>query len=258
MRHRLLITLTVFAGVAAAQPPEDLSAFIEQVRQQALAYDDSLPNFICTQETERSSSKPGTDDWKVLDTLTIRLSYFGKKEDYRVTQVNGKPTDKSFSQIGGWKTVGDFGSMLRAVFREKSRAKFEWNRWDMWNGRKVAVMNYRIDKEHSGFNTNTHAFLHTNHTAWAAVGTVFADAENHQVFRLTVDSVEVPATDPVREVHIALDYAFQKIGDREYLLPAKSVSIMVFKSDRKKSEAHFTGYRKFSADAAITFGEAKL
>jgi len=258
MRHRLLIALAVFAGIAAAQPPEDLSAFIEQVRQQALAYDENLPNFICTQETERSSSKPGTHDWKVLDTLTIRLGYFGKKEDYRVTQVNGKSTNKSFNQIGGWKTVGDFGSMPRAVFRRKSQAKFEWNRWEMWNGRKVAVMNYRIDKEHSAFNTDSHSFLHTNRTVWAAVGMVFADAENHQVVRLTVDSVEVPATDAVREVHIALDYAFQKIGDREYLLPANSVSVIVSKNDRKKSETRFAGYQKFSADAAITFGDAKL
>jgi hypothetical protein len=62
----------------------------------------------------------------------------------------------------------------------------------------------------------------------------------------------------VREIHIALDYAVQKIGDREYLLPARSVSETITKDDHRKSDTQFKDYKKFSAEAAITFGgEAK-
>jgi hypothetical protein len=201
MRRPSGLCVFIFLGrIAAGQPAVDPPAFVEQVRQRALAYDENLPNFICTQETRRScvSSKPGAE-WKLLDTLTIRLSYFGKKEDYRVVAVNGKPTDKALTQMKGSKTAGDFGSILRSLFRWKSETKFEWQRWTEWNGRKVAVLGFHIDQAHSTFQSTSRTRTHTTTVNWAAEGTVYADAETKQVVRLTVDSVDMPDTQPVRE-----------------------------------------------------------
>jgi hypothetical protein len=256
-RRCLPVIFAVF--VAAGQSPDERTEFIEQVRTQALAFDDNLPNFICTQETRRSSqsNKPGAA-WKDLDTLTIRLSYFGKKEDYRVVQVNGKPTDKALSQVKGWKTAGDFGSILRSIFRKKTEAKFEWQRLDEFHGRKVVVLGFHIDQSHSQFTSTSSSTFHSTTVKWAAEGTAYADAETRQVVRLTLNSADMPANQPVREIHIALDYAVQKIGDREYLLPARSVSETITKDDHRKSDTQFKDYKKFSAEAAITFGgEAK-
>jgi hypothetical protein len=259
-RVSLLFGYVIFTAIAAGQSAAERAAFIDQVRQQALAYNENLPNYICTQETRRSATsvKTGIDDWKPLDTFTIRLSYFDKHEDYRVVQVNGKPTGKTMKQLGGWNTYGDFGSMLHDVFKEKSQTNFEWDRQETWNGRTVAVLKYHIDRAHSDFHSTAHGLLHSSSTVWAVAGTIYADPETHQVMRLTVDSVDVPANVLLREFHIAMEYDFQRIGDREYLLPARSVSVLVSKSERRKSETRFTEYRKFSAEAAITFGgEAK-
>jgi hypothetical protein len=33
--------------------------------------------------------------------LTIHVSYFGQKEEYRVVRVNGKPVDKPLEKMGG-------------------------------------------------------------------------------------------------------------------------------------------------------------
>src|SRR4051794_34340976 len=99
MRVRLFLVVAIATAAWGQPAPSELerSAFIEQVRKQAIAYDETLPNFICNQLTRRVSTPAGSGDehWKELDTLTIRLSYFGRKEDYRVVQVNGKPTDKT-------------------------------------------------------------------------------------------------------------------------------------------------------------------
>ena len=247
--------------VAYGQPAPtaaEQSALIEQVRRQALAYDESLPNFICTQETLRTSAGLRDDKWKVLDTLTIRLTYFGRKEDYRVVQVNGKPADKAMSKMGGWKTNGDFGSMLHAVFVAKSQAKFEWERWTTWSGRPVAVFKYHIDREHSTFNSSASGFLHSTRVVFGVDGTVYADAETNHVLRLSVDSKDLPAGYAVREVHIVLEYAKQKIGDTEYLLPAQSITESVMVKDRRKAETRFIDYRKFSTDTAIKYGDQKL
>lgn len=106
---------------------------IAESRQRALAYTKSLPDFLCTEVTRRYSapSDRGLEpSWKLLDTLTVRVSYFDQKEAYRVVRINDKPADKDLAKVGGWATRGDFGSMLRGVFDPKSEARFEWERWD--------------------------------------------------------------------------------------------------------------------------------
>jgi hypothetical protein len=257
-----MLIAALAAAIVRAQPaPSDAehSRLIEGVRKQALAYDESLPNFICTQETKRSSaSTKGEQKWKRLDTLTIRLSYFGRKEDYRVVQVNGKPVDKTMNKVGGSRTQGDFGSLVRGVFHQKSEGKFDWDGWSEWKGKKVAVIRYRIEREHSQFATTSSGYNHGERVMWGAEGAIYADAETHQILRLTMDSTSMPADFPVREVHISMEYATQKIGDREYLLPSQSVSETVTAKERRKSESRFTEYRKFSSESAIKFGEEKL
>jgi hypothetical protein len=256
-RHPVYL-LFVWLPAAFGQPapmPAAQQELIDQVRTQALAYVENLPNFICTQETRRSSASTKTpEEWKPLDTLKIRLTYFGKKEDYRVVSVNGRPADKTLSEMKGWKTVGDFGSTLLALFREKTKARFEWQEWTVWNGRKAAVLKFQVDQENSPFQSASGPNRKVN---WAAEGLVYADLETHQVLRLTIDSKDIPEGFPAREVHIDSEFAFQKIGENEFLLPVRSVSVTIADKQRRKSDSRFLDYRKFSAETEIKFGEGK-
>jgi hypothetical protein len=262
--YRPLVWLLYLPAIMRAQgPPQPPSAaereaMIADVRQKALAYSESLPDFICTQLTDRYSA-PMTGGaepaWALRDRLTIRLTYFGQKEDYRVVQVNGKATNKTLGQVGGWSAKGDFGSMVRGVFDAKSEATIEWERWDTWNGRPVAVLAYRIDRVHSKFSSGKQ-FVGTKRAIWPARGSAFVDAETRQVIRLTIDSEDMPAESPTREVHIALEYRHQKIGDREFLLPSRSVSRMVVKDRVMRLDSQFTAYQKFSADTEIKYSPA--
>jgi hypothetical protein len=230
---------------------------IAEIREKALAFNETLPDFICTQLTRRyfAPAKGAADPvWSLRDSLTIQLTYFGKKENYRVVQVNDKPTSKKLAEVGGWTAQGDFGSMLPAIFGAKSDAKLDWQGWDTWNGRPVAAFAYRIDRAHSTFNSNGRTMFHRTHSNWAARGLVLADAQTRQVLRLSIDSVDMPPESPTSEVHIVLEYANQKIGDREFLLPSHSVSLMTFKGQIGRLDTQFTAYRKFSADTEIQYG----
>jgi hypothetical protein len=151
---------------------------IAEVREKALAFNKSLPDFICTQLTRRYfAPAKGTADpvWSLRDSLTIQLAYFGKKENYRVVQVNDKPTSKKLGQVGGWIALGDFGSMLQGIFGAKSDAKFEWQGRDIGNGRPVAALAYRIDRAHSTFSIAMDGRYFTGHTrtgrlaAWSSL-----------------------------------------------------------------------------------------
>jgi hypothetical protein len=261
MRIWLAMLVAVVAPAQTETPPdrEEQAAIIERVRQNTLAYVESLPNFICTQVTRRfvAPEKAGREPvWKSVDTLVIHLTYDGKKEDYRVVSVNGKPTDKLLSQIGGSKTFGDFASLIKGVFRAKSEAKFEWRRWAEFQGRRVAVLGYIIDEAHSPFKTLS-GKGGTQVATWPAEGEVYADASTWQLLRLTTNSIEMPEEMPAREVHITFALDWQIIGGKSHLLPAETSSVTVFAKERRKVETRFTEYQKFSADAAITYAPDK-
>ena len=231
---------------------------VEKVRLKALDYSRSLPNFICTQVTKRYTEKTakGKDQpsWKLADTLTIQLSYFEQKENYKLTKVNGKLTEKTMDHLGGVKFKGDFGSVLRSVFDLKSQAEFTWDHWDTMNGRGTAVVHFEIDLAHAVFGSTISRNGRTQHIKWAAEGQIFVDADSMEVLRIAVNSAAVPADSPVGDVRVELDYGRQKVGDREFLLPLRSENWTSSK-DRapQRGVTTFTEYRKFTADSGIKF-----
>ena len=123
---------------APIPPPtsEEQGAILTEVRQYALNYSKTLPDFICTQVTRRFAAPlPGTryggradsqPAWQSLDTLTIKLSYFGHQEDYKLMLVNGKPTALDYLQAGGALSTGEFGTRLLSLFEPRSHAEFHW------------------------------------------------------------------------------------------------------------------------------------
>jgi len=238
----------------SAPTAEERDTFIAEVRQAALAYSARLPDFLCTQVTRRSSAAAQSQPpaWKPRDTLTIRLTYFEKKENYRVIRVNDQLVDKSLTQMPGWKTTGDFGGMLRDIFDPKHEAQFEWSRWDSWNGRRVAVLAFSIDRRHSPFRSTAQKFAHKKSANWGAKGLIYADAETRQTLHVAVDGVNNPDS-PTHDVHLVLDYAEQPVGDHSYLLPSRSVSIVNVSGMLLKNESQFTEYRKFSTDSDVKF-----
>ncbi len=173
-----------------------------------------------------------------------------------MVKVNGKTVNKTLASVGKVEHQGRFRQYAQAIFEEKSQTKFVWERWDTWKGRRVAVYSYRIERENSGFSADGGSLLSHVRINWGAQGEVHIDAERRQAVRLTVESMDMPAASPVKNVRIAIDYDFLKIGDDEFLLPSHSMTITIDKNGKTahKSDSEFSEYRRFSADAKINFG----
>jgi hypothetical protein len=261
MRFGLALFIFIALSAAADAPPPpsaaEQAALIGQVREAVLAYDKSLPDFICTQVTRRStaSTNHGAEtNWKLQDTLTIRLTYFGQKENYRVVSVDGKPADRNLGNMPGFKAVGDFGTMPANVFALKSQARFTFSRWDRAAGRQAAVFSYRIERVNSSFGANFSRLIYSAHYVFGAEGEVWIDAERHLVIHLTIHSIDMPAKSPAKDVRLALDYGYQKVGERDFLLPLRSVTLIVLKGQQDQLDTTFGDYRKFSVDSEINYG----
>jgi hypothetical protein len=254
--------LTPEAKPVPKPPPssEEQAAIIDDVRNYALNYSQNLPDYICTQVTRRySGAIPGGrygghrgDDvsWHLQDTLTIRLSYFDQKEDYKLILVNNTVVQQDYSKLGGTTSSGDFGTMMRQIFERATETHFEWDHWGKLRGRLAYVFSYRVAQGRSQWHID---YDRQQDIVSAYQGLVYVDQENRQVLRITLEAVDIPAAFPVRKAEDTLDYDYQMLGDQEFLLPLKGEVRMAGSDVLTRNANEFRLYHKYSADSAIKY-----
>jgi hypothetical protein len=248
-------SLPVAAPVAPALKPkpiapptsEEQAAIIDDVREYALNYTDTLPDFICTQLTRRFAAPlPGTryggavggdPRWQLQDTLQIRLSFFEKREHYVVVLMNSAIVNKDYEKVGGSKAFGEFGSMMREIF-------------EPLGGKRVMAFRYHVRLDRSKLQIGMDDKLHIT---VAYGGLVEVEPDTHRVKRITQDAEDIPSSFPMKETGDILDYDYQDLSGHTFLLPLKSQVLMKTNEAVIRLEEEFRLYRKYSADAEIQY-----
>ncbi len=230
--------------------PEEQQKILTELRQYAENYTKSLPDFICTQVTRRYVDPSGLEFWHNVDTLTVRLSYFERKEDYKLILVNNTVTDRPYESVGGASSTGEFGSMLRELFEPDSHADFQWERWATLRGKRAHVFSYRVAQPDSKWHIDYERQMDI--TAGYR-GLVYVDKATNMVLRVTLNAEDIPPSFPVNAASTILDYDYTKISDREYLLPLRAVVRMRSGKLLTRNEVEFRLYRKFSTETTINF-----
>jgi len=133
--------------------PEDEARILNGARTRALEYASNLPNFVCMQVTrrfEQALTKPLKEDWKELESLSEQLTYVDGHEKYQ--KINGVQRGDDMGRgvlvCGGG---GEFGTLLRMVFRAESKAEFKWHDLIIENGKKLHVFEYSIPRATSQY-----------------------------------------------------------------------------------------------------------
>jgi hypothetical protein len=233
-------------------PPPGAEAqrrIIEQAREYALSYVKGLPDFICTQVTRRYFDPTGLEFWKQDDIITARLSYFDQKEEYKVVLVNNRVTNVGYDSLGGATSTGEFGSMLRELFEPRTQARFEWQRWATLRGRRAHVFAYSVAQERSNWQVS---YQKTTQVTPAYRGLVYVDRDTLSVLRITLEAI-LPPSFPLQQASTVLDYDFAEISGHQYMLPLKAEVRMRENKFLLKNDVEFRLYRKFAAEASITF-----
>lgn len=239
------------------EPPapsmDELRRVVTEARAVALDYAKSLPNFICIQTMQRFESRTGI--WRLGDTLDIRLTYFGQKENYKLLKVNGRDTWASYNSVGGALSEGEFGSLLRLVFEPESRAEFRWDRWTRIRKRSAYVLSFSIRKENSKFRLDFQRARNTARfsTVPAQRGFVWIDRETNRILRIYSEGYQIPSGFPLRASSSMVDYAFLAVGSQEFLLPLRADVRIESRELATRNVVDFHDYQKFSADTSISF-----
>ena len=252
--------MAVVATVAWAQPKPaggEQARMLEAARAAALDYAKALPDFLCTETAERISMTGRFV--RAKDTLRIQVTYFGRKENYKLLTINGAATEQAFDSLQGLISGGEFGSLLVRVFEPATEAKFEWKAWGTVGKRRAAVYTYEVARERSHFTVGYRAADGEMRTATVAQkGQVALDAESSRVLRLTTEAVEIGREIPALRATSAVEYGFVTVAGGMYLLPVKAESEMErSQQEVLRSVVTFTGYRKFTADSTVEFSGAE-
>ncbi len=214
-------------------------------------YVSNLPNFLCLQVIEQYQGNKKGEHWRKGDTLSLRLAYSDKQEHRTLEQVNNKPLE---TRNRGWRhtmqTEGEFGPLMANLFSDASEAQFDWAHWEMVSGRRLAVFNYKIDKEHSAARLGD-AYVHD--VAVPTYGSVSGDPETGEIFKVVSDISEIPSELSQREADTTVTYDYVTIGANKFVLPSHITVTMRTNNTALRNESEFRDYKKFEAESTLKF-----
>jgi hypothetical protein len=239
------------------QPPppsdEEQKRIIAEARANALEYTDRLPDFVCLQITRRYVDPSGLEmDWLKYDEVKTRVSYVEGAENYEVVSVNNQVTDKGMHDLGGATSTGEFGSLLRELFEPRTAASFTWARHSLLRGKAVYVFHLDVPKRRSRWRLT---YEKTSEVTAGYRGLVYIDKESERVLRMDIQATEVPPDFPLQDATTRLDYDYIDISGKSFLLPLKGRVGMRDGKLLSRNDVEFRLYRKFSAEATISFDE---
>ena len=247
------------ASTQAYKPPpppssEEQQEIISEMRDYAMNYTKTLPDFICTQVTRKYMAQTGKDDFHPEATVMENLTYFEQQEHYKVMMVNDRYVDLSHDAVGGTTSSGDFGSLLKSTLSPHAEATIEFDHWATLRGNECYAFSYHVTSGNSEWSISFGRGEKSGERIIVGYrGLIYVDKKAHKILRISLVATDIPATFPVQEASDTLDYGYQNLSGQEFLLPLKAQVYMRHDRQRDRNDIEFRLYRKYSADTSIKF-----
>lgn len=230
------------------------SAVIKAVRDYALSYTKSLPNYTCTLITRGVAAPPNAGNKRTpkLTKTEEQLSFDNGKELRKITRINGEPASEQDADQLREKTTGEFGALLDAIFEPATGAGLVWAHTATLNKRKVDAIAFKVPQAHGyGLNSSKGSIR------VPFEGFIYADAQTHAVIRIQLKCVMVPSDFEMQEFDLTLDYKAAQVAGHEAILPSHFVlHYRDFGDDSiHTDDGQYSNYHQFSADSTLQLGD---
>ena len=241
------VHLAADAGALAA--PEQRKLW-DEATASALSYSSRLPNFRCNRETHRLTAPvKSAERFSQTDTFIEELTYESPNETYRTLEVNGQKSSVQREALKGVHSRGEFGSMLKSIFRLEAGAQYKWSGRAMTGGVLCDVFDVDVPVARSNFilTFNLRQEIAGFH------GRVFIDEDSGLVRRLVLQGAGLPKDFGLQSPSFSLEYGMVRIVGEDHLLPLRSVLQVRQGRQVVRNETQFRDYRKFEASSQIKF-----
>ena len=276
-----------------APTPAQQQAMLQAALNYVSHYVIVLPNLVCRETVYRfnDASTPGrpwrTGELHLRDTIAGELTVRGGAESFKLQEAGAvapgqdrPPQNESSGLKTGMTTSGEFGGILAALFAAGTQ-RFVWRRWEILDGKRVAVFDYSVPQPDSHFvvawSGEGATEGHRNISRKSAYrGEMSIDPASGGILRLTEQALPLPQGFPIQRSDTAVEYRAVNLGGRTLLCPARSITIMhghpsiapVHEQPIGTAETdfvnftsfvhylnrvEFAGYRLFQADSKLSF-----
>lgn len=229
------------------------NAFLNDVRRKALQFTDDLPDFVCQQITRRYKDPHGGNQWQSQDIVESEIGYNQRQENYSNIKINGRSAIKRFESLGNMISIGEFGSILRSLFIPETQAKFWKDREEIFRGVQTIVIGFSVPKESSAW---TLSYKHTHSLKVAYQGTVWVDARNRSILKISQHTAQLPRNFPILYSETTTEYGYRDIAGLEnqsFFLPIAAEVVIRENQNRLSSRnlVEFREFRRFTADVKL-------
>ncbi len=228
-------------------------ALIEQAREAAATFLETLPNYVCQEQITRYVSETRQPTWNVVDIVSAEVVYDDHQESYRNLQINGKPSKKSPEDSGAWST-GEFGTILGNLFAPQSATDFKYVQEDTIAHRAASVFDFKVQRVRSSWKI----WVPGQYVLPAYKGSVWIDKQTGQALRIEMQAKEIPEAFPEITVETAVDYDIISLGAaNKFLLPVHSEALSCWRNSNEcqRNVIEFRNYHKFEGESIIKFDQ---
>ncbi len=236
---------------AAVAPSNPHMVLIEQAREAAANFLESLPNYVCQEQTTRYVSETRQPSWNVVDIVSAEVVYDDHQESYRNLQINGRPTKKSPEDSGAWST-GEFGTILGNLFAPQSATDFKYVQEDTIAHRAASVFDFKVQRVRSSWKI----WVPGQYVVPSYKGSVWIDKQTGQALRIEMQAKDIPEAFPEISVETAVDYDTISLGSADkFLLPVQAQALSCWRNSNEcqRNVIEFRNYHKFEGESIIKF-----
>lgn len=211
------------------------------------------PNYTCLETVERSERLLPAKRFRLVDTLRLEVALVDGKELF--AWPGAKKFEKSDPRdiiTHGAFGNGNFASFAKAVF-QTSAPTFTFRGNESAGGRSAARWDFRVPQMRSGYR------LRVGERSGVAGyrGSFWVDSKSLDLIRLEVEGEDIPPDLDLARVHDRMDYARQRIGDSDFLLPASSELLMAdLRGNEHRNRITFSACRQYVGESVLRFDEA--
>ena len=190
---------------------------IDQAREEAFSFTETLPNYVVKQYTTRYAAqvaRGSQTSWQALDHVTADVIAEDGTEKYKNILVNGQPPKVDVEKTGSW-TRGEFSSLQLDVLSPNTNARFHGKQATTIVHRAAFLYDFSVERP----NSHWHIEADGQSDQPAYTGSIWIDKENYRVLRIELSAQNLPRSFPLDTVESAVDYDYVVIGEGKYLLP---------------------------------------
>jgi hypothetical protein len=226
---------------------------IDQVREEAFSFTETLPNYVVKQYTTRYAAqvaRGSQTSWQALDHVTADVIAEDGTEKYKNILVNGQVPKVDVEKTGSWSR-GEFSSLQLDVLAPNTNAHFHGKKATTIVNRAAFLYDFSVEQP----NSHWHIEADGQSEQPAYTGSIWIDKENYRVLRIEMSAERMPSTFALDQVEWAVDYDYVFIGEGKYLLPVHSEALSCARATSQctRNVIEFRNYKKFTADTSITF-----